>query len=81
MTEMVDQMIRERRERHAKEYPDGCPDWCDACAERLKCKGDRHDWPRDFSDGDTCYCGAFYLVANAVDDRPHIIEARQEQEG
>lgn len=72
--EIVVNMLRERDERHAEEHPDGCPDWCERCRERLECRNGRHEWPRDFSDGDTCFCGEFYLHANAINERPHIQE-------
>lgn len=73
--QITEDMQRDRDEAHAQQHPDGCPDWCARCQLRLMCKDGRHEWPRDFSDGDTCFCGAFYLVANGVDERPHIEEA------
>lgn len=72
-------MLADRKQRHAETHPDGCSDWCADCAERLTCKDGRHEWPNDYSDGDTCYCGAFYLIANSVDERPHIIETPRSQ--
>lgn len=69
---------QDRRRRHAQSHPDGCPDWCDDCIERLRCPVGRHEWPRTFSDGDTCYCGSFQLFANSVDDRPHVVEISSE---
>ena len=73
--EISEKEARYRQElavKHSAEYPDGCPDWCDACAERLGCRNGRHEWPRDYADGDSCYCGHLYLFANAVDERPHV---------
>ncbi len=75
-SEVVRDLKADRAEDHRHAYLDGCPDWCEACRERLMCKDGRHEWPRDYSDGDTCYCGAFYLTVNDVDGRPRIIEAR-----
>lgn len=73
---MEQQYARELREQHAKNHPDGCPDWCKDCQARLTCKDGRHEWPPDYSDGDTCFCGALYLHANAIGERPHVIESR-----
>ncbi len=75
--EISESMRLSRQREHAKVNPDGCSDWCDDCQRRLACKDGRHEWPRDFSDGDMCYCGEFYLVANAADERPHILENRR----
>lgn len=66
-------VINDRAEHHARLFPDGCSEWCEACKARLMCKASRHEWPRDYSDGDTCYCGMVYLIANSVDQRPHVI--------
>jgi hypothetical protein len=27
------------------------------------CEGDRHRWPADYQEGDTCNCGAFYAIS------------------
>jgi hypothetical protein len=39
---------------------------------RADCHGDRHEWPEDFSDGDTCNCGALYLFVHEGPG-PHVI--------
>jgi hypothetical protein len=76
--ERSEQASREDKTRkaiqHIKDHPDGCADWCHDCEERLRCKNERHEWPRDYSDGDTCFCGQYYLFVNNVDGRPYIIE-------
>lgn len=37
------------------------------------CQGDRHEWPEDYSDGDTCACGALYLFVHGDGPGPHVI--------
>ena len=69
-------MMAERKKRHAELHPDGCSDWCDDCEARLTCTNGRHEWPRNYSDGDTCFCGALTLSANSVDERPHTQSVR-----
>ncbi len=81
VSDVIREYVAKKKHNHIEQHPDGCPDWCADCADRLTCKGGRHEWPRDFSDGDTCFCGGFYLIANSVDERPHIIETPPRREG
>jgi hypothetical protein len=50
---------------HFEQWPEGCPDGCRHCASRLRDRCgdvDGHMWPATFDYGDTCYCGALYLL-------------------
>jgi hypothetical protein len=50
-------------EAHAAAYPEGCG--CPTCDQRLadRCAAaSGHIWPEAFDYGDTCYCGALYLL-------------------
>ncbi len=37
------------------------------------CRDGSHYWPHDYQEGDTCNCGAFYVIKSRVDGL--IIEA------
>jgi hypothetical protein len=30
------------------------------------CSGDTHRWPHDYQEGDTCNCGAFYVLQSSA---------------
>jgi hypothetical protein len=38
------------------------------------CPNGRHVWPPDYSDGDTCDCGKFYLFVHNDEGGPRVIE-------
>ena len=37
-------------------------DGCDCYGTKLVCEGGKHRWRKDYDSGDTCQCGAFYLI-------------------
>ena len=40
------------------------------------CKNGTHEWPSDYSDGDTCNCGGLYLFHySAGHEGPYVIES------
>lgn len=50
-------------ESHALTWPDGCDANCHSCQRRLAARcDDGHEWPADYSSGDTCWCGELYLI-------------------
>jgi len=42
------------------------PTYLPICDDRAEVE--RHRWPDDWSDGDTCHCGKFYLRHGTRDD-------------
>jgi hypothetical protein len=58
--EAYDEAMRDSEdEAHRNTYPDGCG--CKQCEARVAERCDTgHEWASDRSDGDTCFCGAFY---------------------
>lgn len=49
----------------------------DIVDDRPRCRGMRHYWPLEFDPGDTCNCGAYYLLRIA--DRWVIETARGDE--
>jgi hypothetical protein len=48
------------------------------CGSLPVCAGQSHQWPADYSDGDTCMCGVFYLDTRK-DGVVVVTETPQEQ--
>jgi hypothetical protein len=38
-----------------------------------ECPNGRHTWPPDYSDGDTCNCGMFYLFVHSDERGPRVV--------
>lgn len=58
-----DAVMEGAEEAHALEWPNGCDAWCQSCERRMIARcDDGHEWPADYTSGDTCWCGAFYLT-------------------
>ena len=58
-----DAMLDSGEEAHALMWPDGCDAGCASCQRRLanRCENGGHEWPPDYTSGDTCWCGEWYL--------------------
>ncbi len=41
-------------------------------APAANCSHDRHYWPEDTAEGDTCNCGAWYRFEDRIERTPEI---------
>lgn len=55
------------------------PSPLDIVEDRPMCVGRRHYWPLEFTPGDTCHCGSYYL-SRGDDDRWVVDEAVEFEE-
>lgn len=70
-----DVVLDSEDEAHAFEWPDGCDANCRRCQSRLELRcADGHEWPPEYTSGDTCWCGAFYLT-QLPDGRMKVTES------
>lgn len=70
-----DAQMDSAEEAHAFEWPNGCDANCRSCQRRLERRcDDGHEWPDDYTSGDSCWCGALYLT-RLSDGRMKVTES------